>query len=503
MARIELPELFQNGMMLQREKPIKLWGNAAGGDKLTVCFCEDEITAEVIDGSFYCELPAKKASLNQTLYIYFEGEEIPEITIAHISIGDIFIAAGQSNMEFFLRYDAHWNDIKKWERNHKIRMFNCKRIAYSGQKREQPDSGAWFSDHEFQWETFSAPGYSFAESIQPVLGVPVGIIGCNWGGTPACAWMDSSNFEKGPLRIFREEYEEAVRSMNEEEQKEKSMEAWEYEDSYFHQIAWRAMMYGMNERDQKEWMEKNSGNPEIPMGPYHHYRPAGLYEQMVKKIAPFSVKGVLWYQGESDAGHADIYDKTLAALIRCWRELWQDDLPFLFVQLAPFGKWLNIDGTDYPVVRERQDIAAKEIPNTGMISIMDLGMYEDIHPKRKIEVGERLALLARGKIYGENLLCESPELLNAVRTGNSVILHFSNTGKSLKLKGSTVQSLSAVQGGIPMKILEFKIDTRITLIFEALTQAPVEIFFAKEPYCEVNLFNEADLPIKPFSAVCN
>ena len=201
--------------------------------------------------------------------------------------------------------------------------------------------------------------------------------------------MDSSCFDQNPLSVFVKEYEAALLSADEATLRRKSMEAWEFEDSYAHQISWRAMMYGMNQEDQARWLRENAGSPEIPMGPYHQNRPSGLYENMVKKIAPFPVKGVLWYQGESDSGHGDIYDKTFAALIHCWRELWQDDLPFLFVQLAPFGSWLGIEGQNYPAVRESQDRVSKTVKGTGMISIMDLGLYEDIHPKRKMEVGER------------------------------------------------------------------------------------------------------------------
>lgn len=110
MAGIELPEVFQNGMMFQREKIIKIWGNCKEADGLLICFAQDKVSVKVVDGGFYCEMPAKKAAVEQTLSIYIEGEETPEITITHISIGDIFLAAGQSNMEYFLRYDAHWND---------------------------------------------------------------------------------------------------------------------------------------------------------------------------------------------------------------------------------------------------------------------------------------------------------------------------------------------------------------------------------------------------------
>lgn len=501
MARIKLPEIFQNGMIVQRNKKIKIWGEAQETERVIVRFCGDSNSAEVREGKFYCEIPAKEAACGQKLEFFTDGKKDPLLTLEDVLIGDIYIAAGQSNMEYFLRYDAHWNEIKNWNRNDMIRMFNCRRIAFPEQVRELPDCGSWFKEHDYQWESFSAPGYCFARAIQPEIGVPVGIIGCNWGGTPACAWMDSSYLNEEPLSIFLKEYEEALQYADMDEVKQKSLEAWAYEDSYMHQIAWRAMMYGMNQRDQEEWMKENAGSPVLPMGPYHHYRPSGLYELMLKELAPFSVRGVLWYQGESDAGHGEIYDQTFSSLIRCWRDLWQDELPFLFVQLAPFGKWLDIDGRDYPVVRESQERVAENVPGTGMISIMDLGMYEDIHPKQKKEVGERLALLARGLIYGEDILYESPAFMEGKREGNWLRLRFSHTGKRLYIKGDDIKSLNIRQNGIPREIKEFRLDQDLLILLDLLTEEPVEIEFAKEGYCEVNLFNEADLPAKPFTAV--
>lgn len=502
MTRIELPEIFQDGMMFQREKPIKLWGNVDDGEQVTICFCGEKVSVRGEEGRFYLELPSQNASSQNTLTIFLAEEKEPEIIIKDISIGDIFIAAGQSNMEYFLRYDAHWNEIKQWGRNDNIHMFNAKRIAYTGQVRDFLNSGTWFMEHDYPWETFSAPGYAFARTIQPVLSVPVGVIGCNWGGTPACAWMAPSYLEQEPLNVFEKEYQEAVSVMDPVELKNKSMKAWEFEDSFEHQIACSALMYGMSERDQELWMDKTSNDPVLPLGPYHHYRPSGLYEHMLKNIAPFPVKGVLWYQGESDSDHGDIYHKTFSALIQCWRDLWEDELPFLFVQLAPFGKWLNIDGTDYPVVRDSQEAVSKTVPLAGMVSIMDLGMYEDIHPKKKFEVGERLALLARGMIYGEDILCESPEFSKVEREKDQITLYFTHVGSHMYLKGNEIKSLSLMQNGEPKKIKKFSIDTKVSLQLEGLTEEPIRILYAKEGYCEVNLFNEAGLPAKPFETVC-
>lgn len=122
-----------------------------------------------------------------------------------------------------------------------------------------------------------------------------------------------------------------------EQLKAESLSGWEYEDDYHHQMEWRTVMYGLSESEQKEWEKQHSDEPLLPMGPYHHYRPCGLYQTMVLPIAPFTIKGILWYQGESDSGHPQIYDTMMCQLIQCWRDTFRaPDLPFLFVQLAPF-----------------------------------------------------------------------------------------------------------------------------------------------------------------------
>ena len=133
------------------------------------------------------------------------------------------------------------------------------------------------------------------------------------------------------------------------------------------------------------------------MGPYNVGRPGGLYHQMLEKIIPFSARGVLWYQGESDEGHAEIYDRLFTAMIRCWRKSFGQELPFLYVQLAPYGWWLGGTGEKYPELRRRQEMVGESVPGAYMASIMDLGMYEDIHPKHKKEVGGTSGAAGTGK----------------------------------------------------------------------------------------------------------
>ena len=521
MKRIQLPFIYQNHMMLQREKELLICGTCLTGRTVKIQLDTTTETVSVEKGQFCCHFPAQSAGVGKILTFYVDHENEPEITISDISIGELWLAAGQSNMEYFLRYDAHWNDTKKLPPNKNIRMFNMPQIAYEGQERDLPDSGYWFEEGDKAWAVFSAPGYYFARNIQPALDVPVGIIGCNWGGTPACAWMAESYLEKEPLSIFVKEYLDSVQNKSEDAMNQESMDAWAFEDSYHHQLEWRTMMYGLTLEEQAQWMEIHKADPVLPLGPYHHYRPSGLYHTMIEKLAPFSLKGILWYQGESDSGHAEIYDQTMTSLIACFRDAFADStLPFLFTQLAPFGVWLDCTGENYEIIREKQDYVSKHVPHTAMISLMDLGMYEDIHPKHKREVGRRLALLARGSVYGESLLCESPELLSATLENCTITLDFAHAGTGLIWEGTpekefriTYQQQACFIYGCYVNqskiIFTFSLPkTAIysntanslpesTPCFDA-TDTTYEVSYCYQPYCSGNIWNNKKLPLKPF-----
>ena len=253
MSKITLPAIFQNHMMLQREKPIYIWGECSVSAKIRIAFAGAETVTESKDGTFGVYLPAACAGENLTLSLYLDEEQTPEITLTDITLGDIWIAAGQSNMEYFLRYDAHWNETRQQSFRRDIRMFNVPRIAFAGQERTLSDSGYWFFEQDEAWASFSAPGYYFARSLEEDLHIPVGIIGCNWGGTPACAWMDESYLSEEPLRIWLDEYKEALASCPAEQLKAESLLSWEYEDDYHHQLEWRSVMYGLSESEQNVW----------------------------------------------------------------------------------------------------------------------------------------------------------------------------------------------------------------------------------------------------------
>ena len=174
--------------------------------------------------------------------------------------------------------------------------------------------------------------------------------------------------------------------------------------------------------------------PMPAMGPKYERRPAGLYESMLKPLVPYGIRGVIWYQGEAEsATDPEGYQTLFPALIRDWRTLWNEDFPFLFVQLAPLEQWDTCNGTPFAIIRAVQQDTADTVPGTGMAVITDVGMKHDIHPKKKQPVGQRLALLAENKVYGEAVLCEAPTLSKVMVEEGRLILTFKYAGNGLSL----------------------------------------------------------------------
>lgn len=222
---------------------------------------------------------------------------------------------------------------------------------------------------------------------------------------------------------------------------------------------------------------------------------------MVEQITGFSARGVLWYQGESDELHADIYHILFENLIRCWRDAWKDDLSFLFVQLAPYGKLLGGGQIAYPLLRKKQEWVSDHVPGAYMVSIMDVGEKKDIHPKQKRPVGERLALLARGKIYGEDIEYEAPEFCRASVTAGAIELSFLHTADGLHIEGKKPTALVLWINDVKEKHWSTTVvDDKLIIARKNITKhSRIRIDFAKTGYCKVNLYNRIGLPAKPFT----
>lgn len=219
MEQLKTGILFQDGCVLQRQKEIAVWGEGPEGEEVTVALAGSRAVCRVENGSWRCTLPPMEAAEGLCMEITCQKETL---SIRDVSVGEVWIAGGQSNMEFFLCYDAQWEDMQcaaHENKNPRIHMFNVPRLAFPGHDKDVSECGYWFEEEDDAWPYFSAPGYSFARSLQPVLGVPVGIIGCNWGGTSASTWLEESWLKDAPLDVYLKEYEASVAGKDPEELK--------------------------------------------------------------------------------------------------------------------------------------------------------------------------------------------------------------------------------------------------------------------------------------------
>ncbi|MFP3155874.1 sialate O-acetylesterase [Lachnospiraceae bacterium ZAX-1] len=503
---IRLARIFQDGMVLQRQKAIRIWGDSDCRQCLTVRLNNDVVyEGACAEGEFSFALPPQEAAKGVTLVVASEKESL---TFTNVDIGEVWVAGGQSNMEFPLRYDAKATSMIAFANDVHIRFYDVGKYSFEGEEAEGfKDAGSmdkWLPFTPENAGVFSAVGLYFAKDLSKALGVPIGIVGCNWGGTTASTWLDESYLRQNPsLMPYLDEYESAVKKLDVEKYKEQGKSARRLIASKNMQKMTENMMRGTS-----HFFDTIRALPFVlkvisyttTKGPADPNRPAGLYHTMTEKIIGYSCRGVIWYQGENDEGKADVYDELFTAVIRCWRDAWNDKLPFLFVQLAPYGKSQLGTGKNFPIIREKQAWVSKHVENTYMASIMDCGMKNDIHPKNKQPVGERLALMARGKIYGEDILCEPPELSSVSLKQGIITLGFVNTGDGLRLKGEKLGGLRVVVDGKPLGGFDVQVKHDCLEIRNGkfIVGALVKLLFAWVGYCEVNLLNSAGLAAKPF-----
>jgi sialate O-acetylesterase len=498
--------IFGSNMVLQRQKGFKIWGTGTPGETVTGILKGNERTASkaVIaeSGNWELTFPSLEAGRGFELII---TDGIETISYDNISIGEVWLAGGQSNMEYFLEYDAEKGDVLSGDMNPDIRFFDYPEVSYEGQLEEHDYSrfGIWRTCTKEDLPYFSAAGYYFAENLQNVLDIPIGIVGCNWGGTPASAWMDPEYLMDNEGKAWLESYEEGLKELDLEAYKAeyRANPLNDHSDPLSNNMMAKLMFPGFTREEQAELLKMMSGDqgtialPQV--GPYSEYRPGGMYEMMLKKVAPYSLRGVIWYQGESDEGKAELYKTVFSKMIECWRNLWDEQIPFLFVQLAPFGEFMGGNGNRYPELREQQELVSKTVPNTWMISSSDAGLEWDIHPKYKKPIGTRLALLARGHVYGENILCDPPEFLNAMRVSGGIRINFQNA-EGLHLKGEKVNALVLKDTeGNELEPSKINVAEDGLLVIGEFPEN-VSVSFAKTGYYEVNLYNKEGNPAKPF-----
>lgn len=503
---LEIDRLFTDHMVLQREKEIRIWGTCSENlpeIPVTVALGGQTVRATVEKPGKWTAVFTPMHTARNLLLTVECGEE--KLIVKDVCIGEVWVAAGQSNMEFYMRYDQDCLSEKETCRNMDIRFFDVPEVCYEDQEKEHDYSrmGYWRKCTGEDLEYFSAAAYYFAKKLNSDLKIPVGIIGCNRGGSIAAAWMSPEELEDHG-QVWLQEYSSITDTGEALELFRRSPLA--DAGNPFADPVNEELLFGITREKQLQIMSlmpKELQNP----GPGFNNRPGCLYQWMLKQITPCAVRGVLWYQGESDAPHAEAYKEIFRDLIRSWRKLWQENIPFCCVQLAPFETWMACDGTAFPVIRQAQKEVADEEDNVYLISTSDVGMRYDIHPKKKKTVGQRLAMCVEKHVYGLKSQADAPSVTKAYVQDGKLCIDFHMDGETLEIVNSPIHALRVydMKGGkheveICRENVYVKGKTLVIPLkdVENITMMKPRAEFAQTGYYEVNLYSDVGLPAMPF-----
>jgi sialate O-acetylesterase len=603
---VHLPQFFGDHMVLQRDQPIRFWGDGVPGKKVVGKMNGKQVETRIdTDGNWLLEFEALPASgpyevnINGTVF-------------NDVQVGDVWVAGGQSNMEWVMGGNVEGSQKELVDADYNlIRFF---KIPHDYDAKEKPDvrGGTWIIANAENLLDFSAVAWFFAKQLHLEKGVPVGIIESNWGGTPAEGWTSTEKLlnhpfygEKAKDMLDRKEYwtEEVVQNKLRELRRNDLVSspqngeiqgaanpnyddsAWKTiqlpNDNPFEHIAWfrkkinipqpenmqlqlgdlqqmahiylnggrlwhkvagneateipvpssmlvsgentlvirlintwnnapvigkKGSMFLKSDKQtinlEGSWKYSNTVEEEIPKVEWYNWNPGFMYNAMIAPIIKYPIKGVIWYQGESNAGQHQHYRSLFSTMIQDWREKWAiGDFPFLFVQLANFMERKTIQPeSNWAFLREAQT-QVLELPNTGMAVTIDIGDANDIHPRNKRDVGLRLWQAARKVAYGENgVVWSGPVAKNFAFEDEKVVITFDETGSGLKTSdGQAVKGfvLEDASGQFFPARAEITSENQITVASNQPAKIDgVRYAWADNP--EVNLYNSEGLPAIPF-----
>jgi sialate O-acetylesterase len=471
--------LFSEATVLQRGRKMPVWGTADDGEQVTVTIQGSESVAVAAGGVWRTELPALKAGGPFVMTIAGKNT----ITLTNVLVGEVWVASGQSNMDLTVAdCDRAAADIAG-SANARIRL--CKVPRQAADEPQTTTRLNWVECGPNTVGNISGVGYFFARDLQAALQVPVGLIDAAYGGTPAEAWMSPEAIASRPeFQSILDEYAEQVRDAP------RAMAAYQAELK-----AWEAAA-----AEAKSSGRSLAPRPQIPLGPFNFRRPSGLYRGMVLPLVPYAIRGVVWYQGERNTPRARQYRTLFPALIADWRRTWQqEDFPFLFVQLAPFGVAPREPRESaWAELREAQLLTSQTVPRTAMAVITDVGDAKDIHPKRKQPVGARLALAARAVAYGENVAFRGPTYKAHEVRGDRISISFADVGRGLVCRGEQLEGFAISGSDGKFVNAEARIVGDCVEVFSPQVKQPTAVRFGWADGPVVNLWNQDGLPASPF-----
>jgi len=443
--------LFGDGMALQQGVKCPVWGTADPGEEVSAGIGTGEANAVASppvkadkDGRWMLQMATVQPGGPYTLTLHGKNT----VTIKDVYVGEVWVASGQSNMEMALKDCAGGPEEIAKSKNPKIRLFKVSNRISAEPTTEL--TGKWVECGPDTVANFSGVAYYFGRDLQKARNVPVGLIESNWGGTVAEAWTPKANLEANPdlKKLIPAEIK----------------------------------------------IDKQHPNPN---------QGTALFNGMINPLLPFAIKGVIWYQGESNAGSLDQayqYRTLFPTMIQGWREQWNNpDMPFLFVQLAPYNhNPKELVDTPWAELREAQLLTSEKVKNTGMAVITDVGDENNIHPKRKEAVGGRLALAALAIGYGEKIVYSGPIYEGVKIDGNKAVLSFRSLGQGLEAKDGPLTGFT--MAGEDKKFHEAKAEIKgdtVVVTCDAVDK-PAAVRFGWTNTPVVNLFNKDGLPASPF-----
>jgi sialate O-acetylesterase len=437
-ANIHLPAIFTDNMVLQRNAEVVIWGNASPKEEITLKadFLDKEY--KIVTGNdavFKFTIPTGKEGGPYTITL----KGYNEIKLKNVMLGEVWLISGQSNMEYTPAWGMKDADAEIAKANFPdIRFFTVPKL--SSQYPQNNLFGSWLPCDPSTMKNFSAIGYFFAQKLQKDLnGVPIGIISSAWGGSPAELWT--------PENVFIQNQSLA--------------------DNY-----------------------KKLGSSE-----YYPSQISGAYNAMIYPLNPYKIKGVLWYQGETNTGNPDGYTDLLSSMIQSWRQARGEEFPFYIIQIAKYTGW-----SDTTVkIQNSQRIVSETVKNSGLVITSDLDRTDDIHPKNKKPVGIRMANLILKNVYGKNNgLVESPKLKNTEYKGNKAILSFDFAdGLHFKNKESKLFEIAGADGKfLPATAI---IKGNQIILESKEVKNPVNVRYDWSNTAVPDLFNQSELPVSSFS----
>ncbi|MGO8705759.1 MAG: sialate O-acetylesterase [Candidatus Brocadiia bacterium] len=503
-AAVRLSRIFSDGMVLQREMPVPVWGFAKAGEKVTVRFGGQEKSATADEGGKWMvrldAMPASASPREMTV----AGENT--LTLRDVLVGEVWLCGGQSNMEMNVGSSMDFGAEKAAATNSAIRQVKIPRSIAAAPRDDLSDSpGKWAVCAPATVGEFTAAGYFFAREIAKDLDVPVGLVSDCWGGTSIEPWTPVEGFRLPTSDSQMRDLSRRVDSWN---------PATEAGQAAYLQYLEKV----------KEWIPAAESAvaakrvpppaPKPPEPEPNNGQPTYLFNAMIAPVIPYAIRGAIWYQGEANGGEGMVYFHKMKALVGGWRQLWgEGDFPFYYVQLPG---WQRSDpakpagGDGWARLREAQ-LRFLTFPNTGMAVAIDLGEADNIHPKDKQDVGMRLALCALGGTYGKKIVFSGPLYKSLAIEGDKIRIAFDHAEGGL-IAGEK-NGLGPVSEAKDGKLRWFAIagkdkvwywadaviDGQTVLVSSDKVPEPVAVRYAFAMNPEgANLYNKDGLPASPF-----